>query len=155
MWSPRNLTLGGCAQLGKGLIKSLPGRELKKFPGLGTQPLHGVRALLLSEMLFIYRLCWVLVATSGGYSLPRLLLWSTGARHVGFSGCGARALLLHGVWDLPRLGIQSPALAGRFLTTGPPGKSVWGIIQGTDDVPCIIKRALRLRQFQCSLSGHF
>ena len=57
MWSPRNLTLGGCAQLGKGLIKSLPGRELKKFPGLGTQPLHGVRALLLSEMLFIYRLC--------------------------------------------------------------------------------------------------
>ena len=29
------------------------------------------------------------------------------------------------MWDLPGLGIKpvSPALAGRFLTTGPPGKS--------------------------------
>ena len=29
------------------------------------------------------------------------------------------------MWDLPRPGIKpvSPALAGRFLTTGPPGKS--------------------------------
>ena len=28
------------------------------------------------------------------------------------------------MWDLPRPGIKpmSPALAGRFLTTGPPGK---------------------------------
>ena len=30
-----------------------------------------------------------------------------------------------GMWDLPGPGIKpvSPALAGRFLTTGPPGKS--------------------------------
>ena len=29
-------------------------------------------------------------------------------------------------WNLPRLGIEavSPALAGRFFTTGPPGKSL-------------------------------
>ena len=34
------------------------------------------------------------------------------------------ALLPHGMWDLPRLGIElvSPALQGRVLTTGPPGK---------------------------------
>ena len=41
------------------------------------------------------------------------------------SSCGARAWLLHSMWDLPGPGIEpvSPALAGRFLTTAPPGKS--------------------------------
>ena len=40
------------------------------------------------------------------------------------SSCGTRAQLLCGMWDLPRPGIEpvSPALAGRFLTTVPPGK---------------------------------
>ena len=40
------------------------------------------------------------------------------------SSCGARAQLLHGMWDLPGPGLEpvSPALAGRFLTTAPPGK---------------------------------
>ena len=56
--------------------------------------------------------------------------------HEGFSSCGswalerrlgicdARALLLRCMWDLPRPGLEpvSPALAGRFLTTVPPGK---------------------------------
>ena len=82
---------------------------------------------------------------SGGYSSLRcagfslwwlLLLWSTGSRHAGFSSCGSWALerrlsscgawasLLRGMWDLPRPGIEpvSPALAGGFLTTAPPGK---------------------------------
>ena len=40
------------------------------------------------------------------------------------SSCGTRALLLHGLWDLPGPGLKpaSPALAGGFLTTAPPGK---------------------------------
>ena len=40
------------------------------------------------------------------------------------SSCGSRAQLLHGMWDLPRPGLKpvSPALAGRFSTTAPPGK---------------------------------
>ena len=40
------------------------------------------------------------------------------------SSCGARAQMLHGMWDLPRPGLEpvSPALAGRFSTTVPPGK---------------------------------
>ena len=40
------------------------------------------------------------------------------------SNCGSRAQLLHGMWDLPRPGLEpvSPALAGRFSTTAPPGK---------------------------------
>ena len=38
--------------------------------------------------------------------------------------CGSRAQLLCSMWDLPRPGLEpmSPALAGRFSTTAPPGK---------------------------------
>ena len=40
------------------------------------------------------------------------------------SSCGARVSLLLSMWDLPRPGLEpmSPVLAGRFLTTAPPGK---------------------------------
>ena len=65
-----------------------------------------------------------------------LLLRSMGSRRTGFSSCGARAperrlsscsaraQSLRGMWDLPGAGLEpmSPALAGRFSTTVPPGK---------------------------------
>ena len=40
------------------------------------------------------------------------------------SNCGSRAQPLRGMWDPPRPGLEpvSPALAGRFPTTAPPGK---------------------------------
>ena len=40
------------------------------------------------------------------------------------SNCGSRAQSLRGMWDPPRPGLKpvSPALAGRFSTTAPPGK---------------------------------
>ena len=40
------------------------------------------------------------------------------------SSCGPWAQLLRGMWYLPRPGLEpvSPALAGRFSTTAPPGK---------------------------------
>ena len=40
------------------------------------------------------------------------------------SSCGSLAQLLRGMWDLPRPELEpvSPALAGRFSTTAPPGK---------------------------------
>ena len=40
------------------------------------------------------------------------------------SNCGSRAQLLRGMWDPPRPGLEpvSPALAGKFSTTEPPGK---------------------------------
>ena len=46
------------------------------------------------------------------------------------SSSGARPQLLHGLWDFPGPGTEpvSPALAGRFFTTQPPGKS--------DPLPC-------------------
>ena len=74
-----------------------------------------------------------------GCSLQWLLLWwSMGSRHAGVSSCGSpdlkhrlsscgpQAWLLRGTWDLPRPGIEpvSPAWAGRFLSTLPPGKSL-------------------------------
>ena len=87
-----------------------------------------------------------LVGASGGFSSLRcagfslrwlLLLWSRGSRCGGFSSCGswalerrlsscARVQLLCGMWDLPGPGLEpvSSALAGRFLTTAPPGKSL-------------------------------
>ena len=88
-----------------------------------------------------------LVVASGGYSLLwcagfslrwLLLLQSTGSRHTGFSSCGSQApecrlsscgawaQVLCGMWDLPGPGLEpvSPAQAGRFLTTAPPGKSL-------------------------------
>ena len=39
------------------------------------------------------------------------------------NSCGTQAELSHGMWDLPRLGVGpvSPALAGGFFTTEPPG----------------------------------
>ena len=42
----------------------------------------------------------------------------------GLNSCGAQAQLLHGMWNLPGPGIKpmTPALAGRFLSTAPPGK---------------------------------
>ena len=46
------------------------------------------------------------------------------------SSCGSRAQLLRGMWDLPRSGLEpvSPALAGRFLTTAPPGKPLAALL---------------------------
>ena len=55
-------------------------------------------------------------------------LSSCGSRAIKhrLSSCGARASLLRGMWDLPGPGLEptSPALAGGFLTTVPPGKSI-------------------------------
>ena len=44
----------------------------------------------------------------------------------GLSSCGTQAELLCSMWDLPGSGIErvSPALAGRFFPTKPPGKSL-------------------------------
>ena len=46
------------------------------------------------------------------------------------SSCGSRAQLLRGMWDPPRPGLEpvSPALAGRFSTTAPPGKPVFSFL---------------------------
>ena len=68
---------------------------------------------------------WASVVVAHG--LSRCSSWALQHR---LSSCGAQAQLLRGLWDLPGPGIQpvSPALAGGFLTTGPPGKSLQYIL---------------------------
>ena len=45
-------------------------------------------------------------------------------REHSLNSCGAWAQLLHGIGDFPRPGVEfvSPALAGAYFTTEPPGK---------------------------------
>ena len=92
--------------------------------------------------LFIYFwLCWVLAsargpspaAASGGPLFiavrgPLTIAAPPVAEHRlqtrRLSSCSPRAQLLRGMWDPPRPGLEpvSPASAGRFPTTAPPGK---------------------------------
>ena len=41
-----------------------------------------------------------------------------------FNGCGSKAYLLRGTWNLPGAGLKpvSPPSAGRFFTTESPGR---------------------------------
>ena len=59
-----------------------------------------------------------------GFSLRWVSCGRAWTLAAGFSSCGAQAWLPHSTRDLPRPGMEpmSPALAGRFLTTGPPGE---------------------------------
>ena len=65
------------------------------------------------------------------------------------SNCGPRAQSLRGMWDPPRPGLEpvSPALAGRFSTTAPPGKShMFSFIRNCQTVfqsVCTILHSLR------------
>ena len=71
------------------------------------------------------------------------------------SNCGSRAQLLHGTWDLPRPGLEpvSPALAGRFSTTAPPGKPAFHSFWRTFSFTIIIhlftkwKRLLSMKHY--------
>ena len=100
----------------------------------------------LKKVIYFWR-HWVFIAMCGhslmwcvggysslccaGFSLQcLLLLWSTGSRAYGLDSCGTWVYLVHGVWNPPGPGMEpvSPALQGRFLTTVPPGTSLYFII---------------------------
>ena len=59
-----------------------------------------------------------------GLSLSQPLVAEHRLQTRRLSSCGSWAQLLRGMWDLPRPGLEpvSPALAGGFSTTAPPGK---------------------------------
>ena len=64
------------------------------------------------------------IAVRGPLTIAASLLAKHRLQTRRLSNCGSRAQLLYDMWDLPRPGLEpmSPALAGRFSTTTPPGK---------------------------------
>ena len=64
------------------------------------------------------------IAVRGSLTIAASLVVEHRLQTRRLSDCGSRAQLLRGMWDLPRPGLEpmSPALAGRFSTTAPPGK---------------------------------
>ena len=64
------------------------------------------------------------IAVRGPFTIAASLVTEHRLQTRRLSSCGSRAQLLHGMWDLPRPGLEplSPALAGRFSTTALPGK---------------------------------
>ena len=96
---------------------------------------------LLWYVVFSWR--WLLFVVEHGLQARRLQqMWLVGSR-AQVSSCGARAQLICGMWDLPGPGLEPvyPALAGRFLTTVPPGKPL----------DCYIKVKFFLGQLQISI----
>ena len=114
--------------------------------GFKSRQLIFLLLLFFKVNLFYLWLCWVFVAARGlslvaasGASLFAvhgllIVVICCRAQALGtrasvvvahrLSSCGLRAQLLRGMWDLPGPGLEpvTPALAGRFLTTVPPGK---------------------------------
>ena len=64
------------------------------------------------------------IAVHGPLTIAASLVEEHSLQTCRLSSCGSRAQLLHGMWDLPRPGLEpvSPALAGGLSTTVPPGK---------------------------------
>ena len=64
------------------------------------------------------------IAVRGPLSIAASLVAEHRLQTRRLSNCGSRAQSLRGMWDPPRPGLEpvSPALAGRFSTTAPPGK---------------------------------
>ena len=104
--------LGLCCCTGLSLVAVIGGSSLGAVPGFLTAMVSfsGERALERGDS--------VAAARGPGSYGPQAL-------RNRLISCGAQTQWLHGMWDLPRPGIKpmSPALAGGFFTTEPPGKS--------------------------------
>ena len=79
-------------------------------------------ACFIFYALFLFSLLWV--------TGRLLLLWSTGCRALGLSRCHAGVVAPRHVDLSSSAGIEpaSPALEGKFITSGPPGKSLAGML---------------------------
>ena len=70
------------------------------------------------------------IAVRGPLTFAASLVAEHRLQTLRLSNCGSRAQSLRGMWDLPRPGLEpvSPALAGRFSSTAPPGKPCYFIL---------------------------
>ena len=93
-------------------------------------PMWGVSLSSILSIVYFW-LRWVFIAAQASSSCsewgitPRCGVQACLAVEHRLNSCGTQALLLQGMRDLPgpRIEPMFPALAGGFLTTGPPGKS--------------------------------
>ena len=100
-------------------------------------PLHFLKFLFIYLFLTLLGLCFcarafsscgkrgpLFIAVRGPLTIAASLVAEHRLQTRRLSSCGSWAQLLLGMWDLPRPGLEpvSPALAGRFSTTAPPGK---------------------------------
>ena len=75
----------------------------------------------------------LLIAVHGPLTIAASLVAEHRLQTRRLSNCGSRAQLLRSMWDLPRPGLEpvSPALAGGFSTTAPPGKPSLSLLKVT------------------------
>ena len=115
-----DLSIGGCAgsSLLQGLFSSC--REQGLLSACGAQASHRRAFSRAAQVL-------------GHLGFSGCSSWS---REHELSSCGTQSWLLRGMRDLPRSGVEplSPALAGGFLTTEPPGKL--GQLLSVLQIPC-------------------
>ena len=97
----------------------------------GTKHISPYNMLFFNIFIYLFLvvlgLCCCTWAFSSCGEWGLLSSWSARVSHCGgFSCCGAQAQLLCSMWNPSRPGIRliSPALAGGFLLTVPPGKSL-------------------------------
>ena len=91
---------------------------------LSVQTFSIARLLIAVTFLVVeHRLEGLRTSVVGAQGLSGCSSWALEHR---LHGCGPRVLLQLGMCNLPRLGVKPmpPALAGRFLTTGAPEKSL-------------------------------
>jgi len=93
----------------------------------GSSLLHRLSLVAVSRSYSLAAVCGLLIEVV--FLAVERWLWGVDLVAVALghriSSCGVRAPLLHSMWDPDRSGITlvSPALTGRFSTTGPAEKS--------------------------------
>ena len=82
----------------------------------------GLSLVLASFLWGLHSGCGAWAPHCGGFSCCR----AQALGHKGFKRGGTKVWLFQGMWNLPRPGIKLCLLhePGRFLATGPPGKSL-------------------------------
>ena len=105
----------------RSLMASLDGVSCCGAQALGAQASVAVAHSFSScDLPALGRVGFIVVAL-------QLICWGWWALEPGLSSLGPQTQLLHGMWNLPKPGIEpmTPALAGRFLSTTTREVLIW------------------------------
>ena len=89
------------------------------------------------------------IAVHGALTIAASLVVEHRLQTRRLSSCGSRAWSLRDMWDPPRPGLEpvSPALAGGFSTTAPPGKPPYLLILDSPHVLSFFSPYLFLKSY--------